>query len=84
MNWKTDLKLNELEGTTEFELTCKRCRITRVTTQGQLVRTEPGLSRLYLEEVEASLHCTQPRCKGGVKLVMLHDGKEEGFVGGMA
>lgn len=44
MNWKTELKLNDLEGTEEFELTCKRCRITRVTTQAQLVRNEPALA----------------------------------------
>lgn len=84
MNWKTDLKLNDLESSTELEITCRRCRGTRTTTQAQLVRTDPALLRLYLDEVEASLHCLQPGCRGGVKLDMLHDGKEEGFVGGMA
>ena len=84
MNWKTDFRLNDLDASTEFEITCKRCRTTRTMTQAQLVRSEPELIRLYLDEVEASLHCPLRHCRGGVKIVMLHDGKEEGFVGGLA
>lgn len=47
MNWKTDLRLNDLDASTEFEITCKRCRMTRTMTQAQLVRSEPELIRLY-------------------------------------
>lgn len=53
-------------------------------TQAQIVRAEPALARLYPDEVEASLHCSQRSCRGGVKLIMMHNGKEEGWVGGMA
>jgi hypothetical protein len=84
MNWKTDLKLNDLDATTQFEMTCKRCRHTRTLTQRQIMEAEPGFRQFYIDEVEASLCCPQRGCRGGVKLDMLHDGKEEGFVGGLA
>ena len=50
MNWKTDFRLNDLDASTEFEITCKRCRTTRTMTQAQLVRSEPELIRLYLRQ----------------------------------
>lgn len=84
MNWKTDLKLTDLEPTTRFEVTCKRCRKARELRQGQIMQANPGFRQLYLDEVEASLCCPQRDCRGGVKLDMMHDDKEEGFVGGMA
>ena len=84
MNWKTDLRLNDLDVSTVFEITCKRCRVTRTMTQAQIVRSEPGFIRLYLDEVEASLHCSLSHCQGGIRLAMLHEDKGEGFVGGLA
>lgn len=50
----------------------------------QIVEMDPSLSRLYCDEVEASLHCPLSHCRGGVKLDRLWDDKEEGFVGGLA
>ena len=84
MNWKTDLRLNDLDCNALFEITCKRCRRARSLTQAQIVEMDPSLSRLYCDEVEASLHCPLSHCRGGVKLDRLWDDKEEGFVGGLA
>ena len=84
MNWKTDLQLGDLEGSTRFEITCKRCRKARSITQAEILETNPGFKRLYIDEVEASLCCLKRHCRGGVKLDMMHAGKEEGFVGGLA
>jgi hypothetical protein len=38
----------------------------------------------YLDEVEYSLHCSNRFCRGGVRISLIHDDKNEGFVGGMA
>ena len=84
MNWKTDLKLNDLNGTARFEITCKRCRRARSLSQAEIIEANPGHKRLYIDEVEASLQCPHRHCRGGVKLDLMHDGKEEGFVGGLA
>ena len=84
MNWKTDLKLSDLDATTLIEITCKRCRTTRTLTQAQIMEAEPGFKRLYIDEVEYSLHCSNRFCRGGVRISLIHDDKNEGFVGGMA
>jgi hypothetical protein len=39
--------------------------------------------RLYLDEVEAKLHCAKRHCRGSVRVALVHD-DTEGFVGGMA
>jgi hypothetical protein len=83
VNWKTDLKLADLEGSTPIEITCKRCGLTRYETQAQLIM-QRGFGNLYLDEVEHSLHCANRFCRGGVRISLIHDDKTEGFVGGMA
>jgi hypothetical protein len=83
VNWKTDLKLADLEGPTPIEITCKRCGLTRYETQAQLIM-QRGFGNLYLDEVEYSLHCANRFCRGGVRISLIHDDKTEGFVGGMA
>ena len=83
MNWKTDLKLADLEAATAIEVVCKRCGLSRYETQAELMgRT--GFSNLYLDEVEYSLCCSDRFCRGGVRIALVHDDKNEGFVGGMA
>jgi hypothetical protein len=84
MNWKTDLRLNDLETTTEIEIVCKRCGLARTLRAAQLIKSQPDLALLYFDEVEASLHCSLHHCRGGVRISILHDDKNEGFVGGMA
>jgi hypothetical protein len=83
INWKTDLKLSDLEPGTEIEIICKRCGLGRYETQAKLI-TEPGFNNLYLDQVEFSLCCSNRFCRGGVRISLLHDDKNEGFVGGMA
>lgn len=83
MNWKTDLKLADLDAATAIEVVCKRCGLARYETQAQLV-AQPGFGNLYLDEVEYSLHCSDRFCRGGVRIALIYDDKNEGFVGGMA
>jgi hypothetical protein len=37
VNWKTDLKLTDLNATTAIEIVCKRCGVVRYETQAQLL-----------------------------------------------
>lgn len=83
MNWKTDLKLADLDAETVIEIVCKRCGLVRYETQSQLIE-QPELSQAYLDEVEYSLCCSNRFCRGGVRISLIHDDKNEGFVGGMA
>ncbi|MBI4274628.1 MAG: hypothetical protein HY659_08010 [Rhizobiales bacterium] len=83
MNWKTDLKLSDLDAATAIEVVCKRCGLARYETPAQLI-TQEGFSNLYLDEVEYTLHCQDRFCRGGVRISLIHDDKNEGFVGGMA
>ena len=83
MNWKTDLKLADLDAATAIEVECKRCGLTRYETQVQLM-AQFGFQHAYLDEVEYSLHCSNRFCRGGVRISLIHDDKNEGFVGGMA
>lgn len=82
MNWKTDLKLADLDATTRLEVTCKRCGLSRYEQQAVLMR-RPDLVQAYLDEVETALRCSSRSCRGAVRIALLHDGKMEGFVGGM-
>ena len=83
MNWKTDLKLADLDATARIEVSCKRCGLTRYEQQSDLM-ARPKLSQAYLDEVESALACANRFCRGAVRLSLIHDDKTEGFVGGMA
>jgi hypothetical protein len=83
VNWKTDLKLADLDAATAIEVVCKRCGLARYETQAKLI-AEPGFRNLYLDEVEYSLCCSDRFCRGGVRISLTHDDRNEGFVGGMA
>ena len=83
MNWKTDLKLSDLEGSAPIEIACRVCGQTRTETAAALMcRTE--FEQAYLDEVEGALNCRGRSCRGLVRIALIHDGKTEGFVGGMA
>lgn len=84
MNWKTDLQLADLDATTAIEVVCKRCGLSRYEIQVQLMNEHPEFRHAYLDEVEYSLHCSDRICRGGVRISLIHDDKNEGFVGGMA
>ncbi|WGJ14993.1 hypothetical protein QEV83_01395 [Methylocapsa sp. D3K7] len=83
MNWKTDLKLADLDAATRLEVTCKRCGLCRYEASAALMR-DPELTQAYLDEVEHTLRCSDRVCRGAVRVALVHDSKTEGFVGGMA
>ena len=83
MNWKTDLKLSDVEGGTPIEIACRVCGQTRTETAAALM-CQPGFKQAYLDEVERALKCAGRSCRGPVRIALIHDGKNEGFVGGMA
>lgn len=83
MSWKTDLKLADLDDGSRLEITCKRCGLMRYEPKAGLMR-KAGMDQAYLDQVEAALRCSDRRCKGCVRLSLIHADKMEGFVGGMA
>lgn len=83
MNWKTDLKLADLDAGTQIEVVCKRCGLSRYELQAALMQ-RPDLAQAYLDEVEHALRCSNRSCRGAAQIALIHDDKTEGFVGGMA
>jgi hypothetical protein len=83
VNWKTDLKLSDLESNTRLEVTCRTCGQTHYQTMAGLVLRQE-LDQAYLDEVEKALKCSNRSCKGRVRIALVHQGKVEGFVGGLA
>jgi hypothetical protein len=83
MNWKRQLKLTDLDATTDIEMTCQRCGITRYKRPDALLKDD-ALRHAYLDEAEKHLRCEVRACRGLVRLALIHDDKTEGFVGGMA
>lgn len=83
MNWKTDLRLSDFDAATRFEITCKRCGLTRYEEQSRLIAL-PDMEHAHLDEVEKTLRCSSRFCRGPVRLAMMHDEKTSGFVGGLA
>jgi hypothetical protein len=64
VNWKTDLKLADLEATTAIEIVCKRCALVRYETPPQLM-AQFNFQHAYLDEVEFSMCCSNRFCRGG-------------------
>jgi hypothetical protein len=83
VNWKSDLKLSDLEGTTRLEVTCRKCGQNHYQTTAALIQREE-LAQAYLDVVEKALRCSKQTCKGHVRIALVHQNKVEGFVGGMA
>ena len=83
MTWKTDLKLTDLEAATAIEIECKRCGLSRYETPVQIME-QFDCQHAYLDEVECNLCCSNRFCRGEVRISLIHDDKNEGFVGGMA
>jgi hypothetical protein len=83
MNWKTELQLSDFDAATRFEITCKTCSHTRYETQSKLAAL-PNMKQAYLNQVESALRCSARGCRSSVRLSLIHDDKNEGFVGGMA
>ena len=84
MSWKSELQLSDLEPETELEITCKRCQLTRYERQASIALKQPALRHAKLDEVERAINCAGRDCNGAVRLSLIHDDKNEDFVGGMA
>jgi len=82
VNWKSELKLADLDASQRLEITCKRCGHLRYEKAVDILNLD-GMRHVWLDEIEFALCCDRPRCKGGVRIAMVHSGKMEGFVGGM-
>ena len=83
MNWKTDLKLSDLDHHPRLEITCRSCGHSRYETCDSLA-ANPTLAQLYLDQIEGHLRCSKRTCRGTVRVALIHSTKMEGFVGGMA
>ncbi len=81
MNWKTDLKLSDLEDSAPVEIACRVCGQIRTTTAAALL-SDPALRQAYLDEVERALKCAARSCRGPVRIALIHDGKPKGSLGG--
>jgi hypothetical protein len=69
MNWKTDLKLADLDPATRLEVTYKRCGLSRYEQQAALM-PRPEFKQAYLdEEVKRARRCTDRLCKGAYALL---------------
>ena len=82
MTWKTDLKLADLPPEERLEITCRNCGKVRYETARELLG-RGDFSCAYIDEVERELRCADRFCCGKVRVSQVHDGKTEGFVGGM-
>ncbi|MDC7683258.1 hypothetical protein PQU92_08215 [Asticcacaulis sp. BYS171W] len=84
MSWKTETSLADLDAEAQIEVTCKdpECDHMRYELAGDL-RQRKGFARLYLDEVEARLTCGSRGCGHAVRLQIMLDLHEEGFVAGM-
>jgi hypothetical protein len=63
MNWKTDLKLADLDAATRLEVTCKRCGLCRYEPREALLRQQE-LAQAYIRG-GARLALFQPLLPGG-------------------
>ena len=81
--WKRDLQLCDLDPCDELEITCRACGLTRYETVSAVAAVLKS-PQLYLDQAEARLQCLARGCKGSVRIAIVHDGLNEGFVGGMA
>lgn len=83
MGWKTDLRLSDAEPDRKVEITCKRCGKMRYEAVRE-VMARPDLRQAYFDEAEKALRCHDRFCRGAVRITLTHQGRMEGFVGGMA
>ncbi len=83
MNWKKNIKIEDLDPDTLIEIICRKCGNGRYATQSEILEM-PGMQRAYMDEVEKVLCCHMRFCKGPVRISLIYDDKTEGFVGGMA
>ena len=83
MSWKSEMKLADLDANQPLEIMCRACGNTRTEIAEALLRTGE-LRHAWIDEVERQLCCSLRHCRGRVRIAMIHTGRTEGFVGGMA
>ncbi|MFZ5912712.1 MAG: hypothetical protein ACOY17_00660 [Pseudomonadota bacterium] len=84
MSWKTEFRLADMDARDRIEITCRKCGHTHYETVAPLL-ARPGMRHLYLDEVERALVCANRFCRAPlVRIALVHDGKTEGFTGGLA
>lgn len=83
MSWKAELKLADLPPEERLEIVCRACGKARYETVRDLLACD-AFSQAYIDEVERGLHCAGRFCRGRVRVAQVHDGKTDGFVGGLA
>lgn len=89
MGWREDLQLRDIQPDTEIEVVCRKCGKHRyewardmITISGDDEHAH-NTGTLFVSELQAALVCYDRFCAGAVKVAIMHDHLEEGFVGGM-
>jgi len=83
MNWKTNLRVSDLEPDQRLEVTCRLCGHVHYLTR-QTIVMKPNDAQLYLDEVERRSRCKARKCNGPVRLALVRKGDASAFVGGLA
>jgi len=83
MNWKTDLRLDDLPEEERLEALCRACGAHRYYSVSDLL-ARPPFANAHLDEVEKALRCHRKRCGAPVRLFRADPGDTEAFVGGLA
>ncbi|GEM_PF-441373 len=82
-NWKSTIKVRDLDDEQRLELTCKKCgRVTYATKK--LLCEGTDRSQKYLDEIEAKVRCKARGCHGHMRMAMVRLHEMSGFVGGLA
>lgn len=83
MNWKQDLRLDDLPPEERLEALCRECGAHKYYSAEALLE-RPEFEHAHLDEVEAALRCHRRRCGGRVRVFRADPGDTEAFVGGLA
>jgi len=84
VNWKTHLRVSDLDPKQRLEATCKVCGHVHTFTSTDVIRQGKNRGFLYIDEVERETVCKARGCRGQVRLALVRSGDTSGFVGGMA
>lgn len=82
MGWRQETKVADLPDEAEIEVVCRVCGKHRYEWPRELTN-QARLGRLYMDELQDVLRCFDRRCGGPVRVAVMHDHLNEGFVGGM-
>jgi len=83
VNWKTNLRMSDLEPDQRLEVTCRTCGHVHYLTRQSII-VSPDDVQLYLDEVEHRIKCKARKCCGAVRIALVRKGEASAFVGGLA